>query len=186
VSVAVSVSVPSPSSFLPHLEGCDNKHWFAVYTCVNQEKRVAERFQDREIEYFLPTFKSVRRRSDRRVILDQPLFPGYLFARFSSVEKRRVLDVPRVVRLLGTSSVASVIPDREVQALQAGLRENPTASPFHQLRRGDRVRVLRGPFAGKEGTLVLQKHKFRLVLCVQVIQQSFSIEIGQEDVERIG
>jgi transcription antitermination factor NusG len=185
--VSAFLTVPTtPESFHSRLVDFDDRHWFAVYTCVNQEKRVADRFHDRDIEHFLPTFKSVRRRSDRRLVLDLPLFPGYLFARVSCRERRRLLEVPRVVRLLGAGSTACIVPESEVRALQLGLNANSSVSPINRMRRGDKVRVLRGPFAGKEGTLVMQKHKFRLVLSVQVIQQSFGIEIGQEDVERIG
>jgi transcription antitermination factor NusG len=150
---------------------------------VNQEKKVATQFLDRGIQHFLPTFRDVRRRSDRRVILELPLFPGYLFVRISSDEKRRVLQVPRVVRLLGTGSSQCVIPDEEIEMLQTGLRDDRTALPFNRLRKGTRVRVLRGPFSGQEGILIMQKNKFRLVLSVQLIHQSFSVEIGQEDVE---
>src|SRR6267378_327195 len=53
--------------------------WYAAYTSANHEKRVAEQLGVREVEHFLPLYESVRRWKDRRVTLQLPLFPGYIF-----------------------------------------------------------------------------------------------------------
>ena len=37
------------------------QHWYAVYTCANQEKRVASEIEARGVEHFLPVYRSVRR-----------------------------------------------------------------------------------------------------------------------------
>jgi Transcription termination factor nusG len=56
-------------------------HWYAAYTCANHEKRVAAELGVREVEHFLPLYSSIRRWKDRRVTLNLPLFPGYVFVR---------------------------------------------------------------------------------------------------------
>ena len=119
MSLAVSVSLPSPSSFLPHLEDCDNKHWFAVYTCVNQEKRVAERFQDREIECFLPTYETLRVWKNRqRVKVVSPLFPTYLFVCIESRDRTRVLQAPGVLHIVSNNRQPLPLPDPEIEFLR--------------------------------------------------------------------
>ncbi len=44
-------------------------HWYAVYTCANHERRVADQFAYRGVEHFLPQYESVRRWRDRKVRL---------------------------------------------------------------------------------------------------------------------
>jgi transcription antitermination factor NusG len=66
-------------------------HWYALYTSANREKKVAVELQRRSVEFLLPLYSSVRRWKDRRVKLELPLFPGYLFVHFALQEKVRVL-----------------------------------------------------------------------------------------------
>src|SRR5437764_11639868 len=74
--------------------------WFAVYTCANHEKSVADQFAGRGVEHFLPQYESVRRWKDRKMRLQLPLFPGYVFVHMAAQERLRVLQVPGVVRLV--------------------------------------------------------------------------------------
>ena len=53
--------------------------WYAAYTHPRHEKKVAQQLKERDIEHFLPIYRSVRKWKDRRKELDLVLFPGYLF-----------------------------------------------------------------------------------------------------------
>ena len=75
------------------------QRWYAAYTCANHEKRVREQLEQRSIESYLPLYETVRRWKDRRMRLQLPLFPGYVFVRMVLVDRLRVLQVPSVVRL---------------------------------------------------------------------------------------
>jgi transcription termination/antitermination protein NusG len=163
----------------------DQPTWYAIYTAPNQEKLVSQRLRDRGIEHFLPLYRTVRKRTDRRVVLDLPLFPGYLFVRIPLLNRIRVLEIPRVVRMIGHSSVPSALPDSEIESLRMGLSGDTTAQPSEFLKKGCRVRVVRGPFAGSDGILVRRKHGFRVVIAIELIRQAFAVEVGEEDLERI-
>ena len=78
--------------------------WYAAYTSANHEKRVAEQLVVRSVEHFLPVYASVRRWKDRRVTLQLPLFPGYVFVRMAlqdRLEPHPYLRVGRRVRVKG-------------------------------------------------------------------------------------
>ncbi len=87
----------SPEALLPlsYLQEC----WYAAYTCANHEKRVAEELTVREMQHFLPLYRSARRWRDRRVELELPLFPGYVFVRLALRDP--FLNVGRRVRITG-------------------------------------------------------------------------------------
>src|SRR5258706_14691214 len=91
------------------------QHWYAAYTCAQHEKRVAAELGMREVELFLPLYSSVRRWKDRRVTLDLPLFPGYVFARLALRDRLRVLQIPSVVRLVGFDGQPTALPDAEME-----------------------------------------------------------------------
>ena len=159
--------------------------WYALYTCANQEKLVSRRLEQRGIENYLPVYETIRRRSDRRVKLSLPLFPGYLFVRIRLAERLRVVEVPRVVRLVGSDAVPLVVQDREIELLQKGLCVQTHAEPCTYLKKGCQVRILHGPFAGTEGVLLKRRQGFRVVISIDTIMRSFTVEVGEEDVERI-
>jgi transcription antitermination factor NusG len=159
--------------------------WYAVYTCANQEKRVADQFALRRVEHFLPTFESIRRWKDRRVRIQQPLFSGYVFVRLALQSRLRVLQVPRVVRLVGFNGSPTALSDHEIETLRASLIPELGAVPHPYLKEGRKVRIVNGPLTGTEGILIRRKNSFRFVVSIDLIMRAASVEVDAADVERI-
>src|SRR4030095_2840368 len=70
------------SAALATPEPSDAAFWFAVWTRNQYEPRVSEQLRRKHFEVFLPVVRVPSRRRDKRVVLEQPLFPGYLCLRF--------------------------------------------------------------------------------------------------------
>ncbi len=157
--------------------------WYAAYTCAQHEKRVAEQLAERTVEHFLPLYASVRRWKDRRVRLELPLFPGYVFVRLALRDRLRVLQVPSVVRLVGFGGLPTALPDEQVEILREGLAGQLRAEPHPFLTVGRRVCVFRGPLAGAQGILIRKKGVFRVVLSLDLIMRSVAVELDTADVE---
>jgi transcription antitermination factor NusG len=170
--------------FLPELaREYDESHWYAAHTRANHEKRLAEQFAERSVEHFLPLYESERRWKDRRVTLQLPLFPGYILVRLPLRERMRVLQIPGVARLVGFNGSPVPLPDAEIEALREKLNRQVRAEPHPYLQAGRRVRVRRGPLEGFEGILVRRKHKFRIVVSIDLILRSIAAEVDIADVE---
>src|SRR6266705_2514893 len=105
------------------------QRWYAAYTCANHEKRVAGELGARSVEHFVPLYKSVRRWRDRRVQLDLPLFPGYVFVRLALRDRLRVIQIPSVVRLVGFNGLPTALPDIEMEIMRSGLSQSLRAEP---------------------------------------------------------
>ena len=160
-------------------------HWYAAYTCANHEKGVARQLERRSVECFLPLYESVRRWKDRRVRLELPLFPGYVFVQLALRDRLRVLEIPGVVRLVGFNGFPTALPHAEIDALRDGLKCYLRAEPHPFLKTGLRVRIKRGPFAGMEGILVRRKGNLRVVLSLDLIVRSIIVDIDSADVNPI-
>ena len=160
-------------------------HWYAAYTSANHERRVAENFAARSVEHFLPLYASLRRWKDRRVKLELPLFPGYVFVRLALRDRLKALQVPSVVRLVGFKGAPVALAEEEVESLRRTLAEGVRAEPHPFLRVGRRVRITAGPLAGREGILKWWKGNLRVVLSIELIKRSASIEVDASDLERI-
>jgi len=162
-------------------EDCEAR-WYAAYTRANHEKRVAEQLGVREVEHFLPLYASVRRWKDRRVKLQLPLFPGYVFVRLALRNRLKVLQVPSVVRLVGYGDRPAALDEEEVECLRRALAEGMRAEPHSYLRVGCRVRITDGPLAGREGILKRWKGDLRVVLSTELIQRSILVDVAASSV----
>jgi transcription antitermination factor NusG len=116
------------------------------------------------------------------------MFPGYLFLH-SLVDSAICLEVRKargLVRILGQGwDRLAVVPAEEIHAIHAVLRSTLPIHPRPYLRAGQRVRVRRGLLSGVEGILVGGKaNKGRLVLSVELLQQSVAVEVDCSDVDK--
>lgn len=157
-------------------------HWYATYTCAQHEKRVAAELGIREVEHFLPLYSSVRHWKDRRVTLELPLFPGYVFVRLALRDRVRVLQIPSVVRLVGFNGQPTALPDTEMEIMRSGLSQSLRAEPHPFVSVGKRVRITGGPFAGLGGILKRKKNNLRVVVSLDLIHRSVAVDVDITDV----
>jgi transcription antitermination factor NusG len=164
--------------------GAAEHRWYAAYTTCRHEKRVAEHFQQRAIDHFLPVYKTQRKwRDGSRVTLELPLFPCYIFVRMARPERGLVLSVPGVLTLVGgTGGSPASLADATVDALRQGVREGRVA-PHERVTAGQRVRICAGAFAGMTGIVMRKKNAFRVVLELEQIQQSMAVEVDEAELE---
>jgi transcription antitermination factor NusG len=146
---------------------------------------VATQLERQALECFLPLYESVRRWKDRRVVLNLPLFPSYVFVHLELSDRLRVLHTPGVVNLVQFGGVPCPIPDAEIEALQTCLAGRVRMQPHPYLSVGRRVSVKNGPLAGLEGILVRKKNGYRLVLSIDSISSSVWVELDAVDVEPV-
>ena len=162
------------------------KYWFAAYTRSRHELAVAKQFHEKNLSALLPTYRRLSRWSDRIRRTDAPLFPGYVFVRAGESDRRRVLQTPGVVSIVCRSGRPVPLLDADVDKLRLCTANPSCVEPHPYLRVGQRVRVKHGPFCGWEGVLVEKKNSTRLVLTIDQIMKSVSIDLNGADVEPLG
>lgn len=158
--------------------------WFALYTLTRHEKSVARILEQRQIDHFLPLYRAERKWKDgSRVKLELPLFPGYLFVRISRSEKVRVLQVPGALAVVsGVKGEPAPLPEDVILTLRSSL-ESYAAEPHPLLTAGQRVKIRCGALAGWEGVVMRLKGKTRVILTLEQIMRSISVEVGFDDLE---
>ena len=162
--------------------------WYALYTRSHCEQLVYEQLVAKGFALFLPQIQVWSQRAGIRHRITVPMFPGYLFLQ-SQVDSATYLEIRQargLVRILGQGwDRLAVVPEEEIQAIEAVLRSRLPLQPHPYLREGQRVRVRRGLLSGVEGILVGGKaNKGRLVLSVELLHQSVAVEVDCSDVEQ--
>lgn len=177
-----AISVPDAGRYFNSLAiGSDSPNWYAAYTNSNHEKCVALQLERRSIELFLPLYDSVRRWKDRRVKLQLPLFPGYVFVRLPMRDRLRALQVPGIARLVGFNGLPCPIPDSEIETLQLCLARNLSLQPHGYVQVGRRVRIEAGPLEGMEGMVIRKKNRLRFIISLSLIHGSAAVTVEASD-----
>lgn len=166
--------------------GCTSQpKWYAIHTRCRHEKRVSKELQDKGIRVFLPTYEQQRRWSDRRKVIELPLFSCYVFVHLDATPAARLaaLQAPGALRFVGFNGAPAPIPPEQIENLQRALERTQSFCPFEFVRVGQRVRIRGGALDGVEGVLVGRKGDRRLVVSIDLIQQAMAVVIEGYDVE---
>lgn len=162
------------------------KSWFAVFTVPRHEKRVETHLGLREIENFLPLYNKQRQWKDgSKGVLQLPLFPNYVFVRIEHTGRLVVLKIPGVISIVGCGTQLWPVSDSYIHWLREGLQERKI-EPYPYLAVGTTVRIRSGIMKGMEGVLLRRKDNIRVVLTVEAIMRSITVEVEMDDIEPVG
>ena len=162
-------------------QGDSNKlEWFALQVRSNREKAVQLALQTRGYTEFLPLYHARNRWSDRMKDVDLPLFPGYVFGRFTFTRRLPILTIPGVVRIAGTGRNPEPVDEAQLDAIRSLVTSGLPLAPWPFLQVGDRVLIEKGSLTGIEGILVQTKSQCRVVLSVDLLQRSVGVEIERD------
>ncbi len=149
------------------------------------ERKVQAGLTNAGLETFVPWHGVRRRWSDRVKVLEQNLFPGYIFCRSNFAERLLVMNQPGVDWVVSFNRSPALIPDEEISALRRAVTSGLPLGPWPFLKAGQRVRIERGVLSGIEGTLARESSGWRIVVSVEALQRSIAVEVERDMVRPI-
>ena len=139
--------------------------WFVIYTKSRNEKKVAELLQKNGVESFCPLVKLKKNWSDRKKIVETPLFNSYVFVNVSEKDRNVVFNVPGVIRYLFWLKKPAIVKDSEIESLKAVLHETIDSFTIENYQIGDTVKISEGVFKGLDGVIEKQSNnKLHVIL----------------------
>ncbi len=161
------------------------RSWYVLHTKSRFENVVNEGLAKKSIDVFLPKIKVRSKRRDRKAMIQVPLFPGYMFVKtdLNPYEHIEIVKTVGAVRIIGNKDGPLAVPQESIESLQIMLASNNDVTTGKDLRKGDRVMVVDGPFAGVTGIFIRYKGKERVVVYIEALGQFASVEVREDDVE---
>ncbi len=163
------------------------EEWFAIHTRSRHEKKVAAQLEAERIRCFLPLVSRSRRWSDRNKIIEEPLFPGYVFVRIDGTHTVRlaVRKTHGVVGFVGAQGRGIPIPHHQIHDIESVLASDVPFTLFPFLEVGQRVRIRGGCLDGVEGILLSKNEDRSLVVSIDLIRRSLAVRVEGFEVEPI-
>jgi len=151
--------------------------WYAIYTHVNFEERVASSLEAQGFEVYLPLLRCWDRRKGQLVF--KPAFPRYLFVHchLTHEEWRAIKKTRGVLRFVGMDK-PEPIPHEEIQSVRIvleGANGEVEGHPF--LKVGDKVKVVAGPLKGAVGYLVEVCKRHKLLVGIEILGRAVIAEV---------
>lgn len=161
--------------------------WYAVQTRPRHEKVAANHLRIFGVETFLPLCPQIRSWSDRKKIVEFPLFPGYLFVAIPwfSPARIRVFEASGAIGFVGPRKQATPIPPEQIEALRCLISARAEYRPHHYVNVGQRVRIRDGALRGLQGILVSISNDQSLIVSVDLIRRSVAIHLRGYEVEPV-
>ncbi len=143
----------SPINKMDHETLMNEKFWYALYTKSRGEFKAAEQIQALNIEYYLPTITKMKRWSDRKKKITEPIMRGYIFIHADERERLAAIEQYSIVRCVFDVGKPAKIPEWQIINLQNMLNSKGEFSIHEGLLPGTMVKINEGPFEGVIGRI---------------------------------
>ena len=175
------------SARVPGWQQLDDHCWYAIQIRCQFEKKVAAQLQNKGIETFVPLVSQVHRWSDRRRVVEVPLFPGYGFVRipFAPDHRIRVLQTAGLTSFVTMNGTPIPVPEKQIEDVRLLLSQRVSSSVYPFVKAGQRVRIRGGCLDGIEGILLQCSKYSSLVISIAAVQSSLAIRVENCDLELI-
>jgi len=138
------------------------KNWLAIYTRPRWEKKVDTVLLRKGINSWCPLQRVEKKWSDRKKIIDEPLFRSYVFVNIDKDERLTVLQTEGVLNFVHYLGKPAIIKDEEIELIRSYLLEKDAAISIDSLqnfRENDKVVIKQGVFMDNTGTVIRPGNK---------------------------
>jgi len=162
-------------------------HWYLVHTKIRQELHALENLQRQGYECFLPTIKAEKLLGGLLQIVNEPLFPRYLFIKLGTdiaskswAPIRSTLGVSRLVTFGQT-------PSRIDEQLLVEIRTKTESSEvqLRKFEKGDLVLVNNGPFVGVEAIFQMADGESRVIVLLNILSKQVRMTVPPSSIRKI-
>jgi transcriptional antiterminator RfaH len=161
-------------------------YWACARTEPQREAAAVRFLQLAQYEVYLPRLRAVRFRNRRKIVVNPPLFPSYLFIRIVNGGWWNARWCPGVARLLTAGDGPLPVPDALIAEIKrrevGGVVELPQRDG---LRVGEQVKITAGPFTGQLGLYAGMRGNERVLVLLALLGGQVRTELAKDAIEAI-
>ena len=162
-----------------------SKEWFILQFKPNSHHQASKNLNRQGFETFLPLHDTTSRKASRFITTNQPLFPGYMFITFDKAESKwhKINNTYGVSRLVTFNAILKPIPTTFVNNLMKRYESSGKLLPIKKLKKGDRVKVLKGPFANFIATVETYETDQRIWILMDLMGRKTKIQTPSDTLQ---
>ncbi len=165
-------------------EEVNKRFWLAFYTRPRHEFTARTDILHHGIEVYLPVITVLKKWSDRKKRVTEPLFKSYIFAYCNEAERLQVLQSKSVVTTVFHNGKPARVPDWQIEGVRKMLEGDEEVTIVEGIKKGVRVKIKDGPFAGIEGVIYETGNNEKYVaVAIDILNRSVIAKLPVRDIE---
>ncbi len=155
--------------------------WYLIYTRSKHERKVATFLEWKNIESFLPLNKVIKQWHDRKKLIEEPLFPSYLFVYLKTADDYfECLNCDGALTFIKTGTQVAIISQSLINQLQTVVNnvKNIEVSTA-RFTAGQQVTITEGPLTGVSGKIVTADRKNKIIVNIELLDRSLIIDVPE-------
>ena len=155
-----------------------SKEWFVIQFKPNSHYQAKKNLNRQGFKTFLPLNEITSRKTSRFVKSTKPLFPGYMFVSFNKTENKwhKIKNTYGVSRLITINSSLKSIPTTFIDGLMKRYDSSGKLIPIVEMKKGDKVEILEGPFANFIATIEKYESDQRIWVLMDLMGRKAKIQ----------
>ena len=174
----------SSSGIVRHGDG----DWFVVQTKPRQERRSLVNLEAQGYNCFLPLYLHEKLLRGRLQLVEEPLFPRYVFIQLTTgrdaISWAPIRSTKGVSGLVRFGDTPARIDEQVVEAIkhyEAAIRNHPE----RLFARGERLEVTGGPFSGMEVVYEMASGEARAMVLIELLGKVTTLNIRAGDLRSL-
>jgi transcriptional antiterminator RfaH len=155
-------------------------HWYLIHTKIRQEWHALQNLERQGFECYLPCVQAEKLQCGALTVVDEPLFPRYLFIRLGSgLEGQNwapIRSTTGVSRLVSFGNVPAKVDDELVDAIRSQI--SGPGGLRRQFEPGQKVVITQGPFAGLEAIYQLSDGESRVMVLLNILSKTVKMYLA--------
>lgn len=161
------------------------RQWYVVQTKSRKEAVAVENLQRQGYDAYCPQIVRARHLRKRWQQIAEPLFPRYLFVQLSiGIDNfLPIRSTKGVAGLVSFGNFPAIMPSHVIAAIrEQELYISANAKDHPDWKKGDRVYVIDGPFAGMNGIFEEDNDEHRVCILLDMLGRNNSICISADSI----
>ena len=162
-------------------------NWYLIHTKIRQERVALENLERQGFACFLPLIRAEKLRRGALQVVQESLFPRYLFIRLGTgLESQSWAPIRSTVgvsRLVTFGQTPAKIEDELISQLQ--VKTNSTEVQLRHFEPGEQVVVTDGPFVGVEAIYQMADAEGRVMVLLNILSKQVKMSVPPASIRKV-
>lgn len=162
------------------------RDWYLIHTKIRQELVALENLKRQRFECFLPLIRAEKLRKGVLQVVQEPLFPRYLFIRLGTGSESQswspIRSTVGVSRLVTFGQMPAKINDDLVDDIRN--KTDSAEVQFRHFESGEQVMVTDGPFVGMEAIYQMADGEGRVMVMLNILSKQVKMAVPPSSIRK--
>jgi transcriptional antiterminator RfaH len=159
--------------------------WYVVYSRSRSEKIVERRLQEKGFTTFLPMVRCLKQWSDRKKLVDEPLFKSYVFVHIPRVYCYEAVSTLGIVKMISICGEPVEVSEKDMEIIKRGIGYQGVEVSEEAFNLGDKVIIMKGGLKGITGIVVEIRGQHRVAVKLESLGLSMLVDIPTSNLQKI-